>query len=263
MIRLCFVLLVAIVTAGYVWPQTTSWESYLRQGSQFEHEGRYAEAEAAFATALQEAERLGPGDPAIPLSLVAIGSHFSLRHEYAKALATFNRSLPLTKKAFGPEHFRVGVLLADMAMLHHIQGRSSMAEELYHQAVSILEKNEHPDAAKAEASLAKLLLLQKRNTEAEALLEKAVPVLERLHQRDDVELPIALANLAESYRLDGRYPKAETLFRRALAIVEEDPGTNNEEVQRGLIHFAEMLRKMKRKTEARDLQAQLKSLRSR
>ena len=71
---------------------------------------------------------------------------------------------------------------------------------------------------------------------------------------------MALSDLAEAYRRDGRYARAEPLYGRLLASVEQKPGILTDEVRAGLAGYAQMLRKMKRKSEARGLGLQLKSL---
>jgi tetratricopeptide (TPR) repeat protein len=108
--------------------------------------------------------------------------------------------------------------------------------------------------------MARLFLAQRRNTEAEALLQNAIPVLENSRQPDDPCLAIALTNLAEAYRIDGRYAKAEPFYRQVLAIVRQNPEQENAEIVEGLNHFSAMLRKTKRKAEARDLDHQIKSI---
>jgi len=79
-------------------------------------------------------------------------------------------------------------------------------------------------------------------------------------QPDDPCLAIALTNLAEAYRIDGRYAKAEPYYRQVLAIVRENPEQKNAEIVEGLNHFTAMLRKTKRKAEARDLDNQIQSI---
>ena len=49
-------------------------------------------------------------------------------------------------------------------------------------------------------------------------------------------------------------------YRRALGMVEEKPALRTDEISFGLSHFPPMLRKMKRKNEARELDAQIKSI---
>ena len=73
-------------------------------------------------------------------------------------------------------------------------------------------------------------------------------------------LAIALTNLAEAYRTDGRYAKAALSYRRVLDMVAAKPALTTTEISLGLSHFPPMLRKMKHKDDARQLDAQIKSL---
>ena len=50
-----------------------------------------------------------------------------------------------------------------------------------------------------------------------------IPVLENSREMDESTLVIALISLAEAYRTDGRYAKAEPMNRRVVAILEDRP----------------------------------------
>jgi len=119
---------------------------------------------------------------------------------------------------------------------------------------------ENLHAAVTEVALAKLLLAQQRNTEAVKLLETAIPVLERTQKPDNPDVAIALVNLAEAYRIEGRYVKAEPLYHRALDMIEQRPALRTAEIRLCLSHFPQMLRQMKRKAEAHRLDTRIKSI---
>jgi len=259
-------LLVAILAAGSLSPaapHSTPDEKYLQKGVQLQKEGRYAEAEAAYIAALHEMEqRLGPEQPAAAGILDNLGSAQIAKHDYTAARSTFFCSLAMSEKALGAEHPKVGLILGNIAMIDHLQGRFAAAEAGYRRAFDILKKTlgpNHPHTTRIELGMAKLLFLERRNTEAEGLFEKALLVFDDAPDRHD-QLAMALTGLAEAYRTDGRFTKAEPLYRRMLALVEERPNVSTDDVGRGLHHFAEMLRKMKRKSEARELEVQLKTM---
>jgi len=71
---------------------------------------------------------------------------------------------------------------------------------------------------------------------------------------------VALNDLAEAYQRDGRYEKAEPLYARVLSAVEQRPAAMNDEIRTGLRGYVQMLRKMKRKPEARHVEVQLKAM---
>ena len=262
-----FPLLVATVSAlaltCHGQSQVARYKQHVAQGLELHKQGRYAEAAAAYDIALREVERqLGPDDLAAAEVLVYIGCLHSAQQEYAAAQAAFERALAITEKARAPEDAWLGLVLTNLALAQQKQGYNGRAELVYRRALAILLKTLGPGdlyTAVAELGMAKLLVGQRRNTEAEPLFEAAIPVLET-KAADDPNLVIAIINLAEAYRIDGLYAKAEPFYRRALAIVTQSPTFQTDEVSQGLRHFPEMLRKMKRKSEARDLDAQLKAI---
>ena len=67
-------------------------------------------------------------------------------------------------------------------------------------------------------------------------------------------------SLADLYREDGLYGKAEPLYRRALAILEKEQPAQGAVLARSLKTYAAMLRHMKRKPEAVALEARAKAV---
>ncbi len=75
-------------------------------------------------------------------------------------------------------------------------------------------------------------------------------------------LATSLNNLAEVYRLEGRYAEAEPLFKRALAIFEKALGPEHPNVATGLENYAALLRKTGRADEATEMEACAKAIRA-
>jgi tetratricopeptide (TPR) repeat protein len=243
--------------------QQAPWEKYHDQAAQLQEQGRYAEAAAAYRAAIQEAESRGPDNPAMGSILMSLGHLRMRQQDYSGARSAFEHSLDIMEKRLGRDHFGVGLLLTNIAMTYHIEGRYGLAEPVYRRALMILEKAlgpEDPRTATTQEGMAKLLLAQGHNTEAEALFQKIIPVLERTQAPGDPNLAIALINLAEAYRVDGSYARAEPFYRRTLSIVQESPRLRTDEVSEGLSHFPAMLQRMRRKAEARELDKQIKTI---
>ncbi len=72
----------------------------------------------------------------------------------------------------------------------------------------------------------------------------------------------SLNNLAELYRAQGRYAKAEPLHKRALAIREKALGPEHPNVAQSLENYAAVLRKTGRTTEAVKLEARANAIRA-
>jgi hypothetical protein len=70
-----------------------------------------------------------------------------------------------------------------------------------------------------------------------------------------------LTNLAAFYCSTARYATAEPLFQRALAIAESSLGRENRLVGKILAEYAVLLRKTKRKNEAKLLETRAQAIR--
>ncbi len=71
-----------------------------------------------------------------------------------------------------------------------------------------------------------------------------------------------LNNLAELYREQGDYAKAEPLYKKALAIREKALGPTHPTLAKGLENYAALLRTLNRIPEAEKLEARAKAIRA-
>ena len=71
-----------------------------------------------------------------------------------------------------------------------------------------------------------------------------------------------LNNLAELYREQGDYAKAEPLYKKALAIREKALGPTHPTLAQGLENYAGLLRKLNRIPEAEKLETRAKAIRA-
>ena len=71
-----------------------------------------------------------------------------------------------------------------------------------------------------------------------------------------------LNNLAELYRIQGKYTAAEPLHRRALAIRETALGPKHPDVAESLENYAVRLRDTGRSAEAEEMEARAKAIRA-
>ncbi len=72
----------------------------------------------------------------------------------------------------------------------------------------------------------------------------------------------SLNNLALLYEAQGKYAEAEPLYGRALAILEKTLGPDHPNVAQSLENYAALLREINRKTEAAELEARAKAIRT-
>jgi tetratricopeptide (TPR) repeat protein len=91
-------------------------------------------------------------------------------------------SLQLAEKMLGPEHPDIGDLLANLAELHHKQGKYADAEALHQRALRVREKalgSNHPKVATSLNGLALLYRDQGKNEEAQKLMERSLAIVEK------------------------------------------------------------------------------------
>ncbi len=79
---------------------------------------------------------------------------------------------------------------------------------------------------------------------------------------DHPDVAISLDNLAELYRIQGRYADGEPLLKRSLAIFEQTFGPEHPNVAAFLKNYAALLRETGRGAEAAKLEARAKAIRA-
>ncbi len=101
--------------------QQTAWENYLEAGQKAYEQGDYPEARKMFSAALEEADKSGPDDPRMAISV---------------AWVTVLNDIQI----LGQEHPATATSLNDLAKLYHGQGQYVQVEPLYQRAMAIVEK---------------------------------------------------------------------------------------------------------------------------
>jgi tetratricopeptide (TPR) repeat protein len=190
-------------------------------GFLYQSQGRYAEAESCLQRALSILQQtVGPDDPAIARSQVNLGSLYIVQGSFAKAEQVLNRARASYEKLFGPESVPPEVLY-NLAKVYRRQGKLDPAESLCLRVLAVADNSSHTDDPAAAA---------------------------------------ALTVLAGVYYDRHRYAEAEPLLKRALTLSEDRFGPGHWAVARLLEQYAQLLRKMKRKSEAAQIQARASSL---
>src|SRR5262245_47755142 len=160
------------------------WHKLIGEARQFKDEGRQAEAEKRLQLGLTEAEKFGPDDHRLAVTLnelaalyhasgrlseaeplyrkaLGIWENFPDRLELATALSNLarlcldrenyseverlsTRALAISE-SLAPTGPEVASTLINLANVHTIRGRYETAEPLYHRALVILENSLEPD----------------------------------------------------------------------------------------------------------------------
>jgi tetratricopeptide (TPR) repeat protein len=134
------------------------------------------------------------------------------------------------------------------------------AEAHCRQALSILEGSGNTrNLAGGLGTMGYLLLRQNKLQEAQAKLERGLQLI-----RGDAteESPIAaglMSNLAQCYHMQGKSHEAGPLFERAIGIDQRLLGPDHPNLLDAMQNYARFLRATKRKTEAKKVEAYVKS----
>ena len=109
-------------------------------GQQKCKDNRYAEAESLFRMALQEAESIPSPSAYEAQQLKTLGVFYFAMNRFADAKPLLERSLEIEKTLLGSMDLEIAKSLNHYGLLHHLQGDYANAEQIYKQALTILEK---------------------------------------------------------------------------------------------------------------------------
>ena len=227
--------------------------------------GRIYEAETMYRQALLLLEKAyGSDNPELVSVLNNLADIYMDLGSYSKAEENFERSFNIMKKAFGPGHLRTGRCLANLGYLYLKTGRYDESEKHYQSAMAILEKERGPeDAGIAEylSDLGRLCLKTGRYGEAEKHLKRGLAICDKSGEKTKPAVRASiLGNFGCLYdRGFGRYEEAESYFKKALKIIEQDLSTSDSEAREAMKEYADLLRRLGKDKDAKELEARLKS----
>jgi serine/threonine protein kinase len=227
--------------------------------------GRIHEAETLYRQALLLLEKAyGSDNPELTSVLNNLAYIYMGLGSYSKAEENFERSLNIIKKAFGPDHLRTSRSLADLGHLYLKTGRYDESKKQYQSAIAILEKERGPEdagLAKYLCDLGRLCFKTGRYGEAEKHLKRGLAICDKSGKKTRPEVRAGiLGNLGCLYdRGLGRYEEAESYFKNALKIIEQDLSTSNSEARETMNDYVNLLRRLGKEKDAKDLEARLKS----
>jgi CHAT domain-containing protein len=143
--------------------------------------------------------------------------------KYDEALVIAARRVALCQQWLPAAHPQLAAALNDQAVYANQKGDRKRAEELYQQALALLEQAPVTDPLKLANLLTNLALLYDQKAEhkqAEPLYQRALTLLEQAHGATSLYLANTLGNFAQHYKAQSDYVRAEPLYKRELAIRE-------------------------------------------
>lgn len=126
------------------------WRRYSAAGLEAMGRGDLASAESLLTSAVEHAERHGPSDFRVAITLNILAGFYRTTGRHAEAEPLFERALAVAEERWGPDHPRVAMVLESYALLLGQTGRTAAAAQMAGRAAAIRRAN--PERADGRAS---------------------------------------------------------------------------------------------------------------
>jgi len=225
--------------------------------------GKYSQAESCFRRAI-DIWRRSPGTTDLELAR-CIGNLAKLyveNRQFAKAERLDLRSLAERVQRLHPPNADLARLLVSLGVLERSRSNFAAAESYQAEALEIWERLS-PDGTEVVQTLNNLALVYMdagRHKDALSCFERALSRVETGRMPEDGNVATLFANLG-NFQFRVRGPgQAEPYFQRALAIAEKSLGQEHQLTGQILADYAVVLRKIKKKGQAKQLEKRAKAI---
>jgi tetratricopeptide (TPR) repeat protein len=273
--------LAALLLAPALLTAQDEWDSHFQRGEELHRAGQFTGAAREFEPALREAERLGPGDWKLPLTLHnlaevdrELGLDFDAEGLYRRAISIWQGYHPARTAELASSLENLGALYLSRGQFERAEGSYRRANELAPDAVLVLHglaeaahgRKHYAEAAKLYARAAAsagphelgavlhdwgaMLLETGHPGEARPLLERAAAAYQE-KPADRPRLAVVWRTLAELEAAEGHTETAEQLFSRALRLCDENLPANHPQTAIILQAYARFLSAAHRNKDAR------------
>ena len=226
--------------------------------------GRYVEAEHALEKALGIFRDLGDTSN---LNYARTLNHLAnvqlSQRRYASATELLKESLALYRRGLTEQTRDIALVLNNLGSASLRQQQYAQAEQLFRESLSLSTAAGHsPEMAVVLNNIALLCKLQNRLPEAAALYLQAIEVWRGQPGNARREVAIAFHNLASLESDLGANNRAEEHFKEALAIAARTFPPEHPSRTTMLTAYANLLMKLGRKREAKQLLSSVRVLRA-
>ena len=198
----------------------------------------------------------GDRDPNLIAPLTNLSSVYLARRQFAQSESSAAQALELATAGLGPDHAVTAALLSSLANLRLSQGDYDGAAARAEQALAIMRKQPAgPEQATALDNLGTIYAAQHRPEKASPLFAEALDVLAASRQPEHPAWIRALKDQSAIDVQNGEYAKAEGELSRALELAERVLPSNHPDTAAVMRSYAQVLRKTRRKSEAKKLEA--------
>ena len=150
--------------------------------------------------------------------------------DYARAIASLEKSVSIREQVFGREHQFVAAVLYELGVLYQHIGAYEKALPLQQRVLAIRESTLGPDHIGVAAALNRLGFLYRElgaYEQAIPLMQRALAIREKAPGADRRTVAASLNNLSVIFGRTGDYESAIVTAERALAIQEQGLGPSH------------------------------------
>lgn len=209
-----------VIFSGAGQPQT--WATYQKAGDEALLKGLYGDAERAFKSAIQEAEKNRVSKRKLAKSLKSLANLYAIRGRDDEAEQLFARSLNLRKAIHGQEHPDVISSQKALALKYLSSNKTDQADKISSELLKLADAKikDHKSIKKYFDGLGQFYGQHRNFTQAELHIDTARELTRKGLADQHLELAAALDSLGQKYKSAGDLPKAEAFFQRGLYLRE-------------------------------------------
>jgi tetratricopeptide (TPR) repeat protein len=198
------------------------WKVFKDQAEKASAMNSLDEAERAWVSALEVAEKIGAENPPLSYTLYSLGDLKARQEVYDVAVTYHQRAYAVKKSVLGPHHLAVAASANSLARLFYYLRDYINAETMAIECIEIYEKlhgTEHPEVGGALHNLATLYHVQRKYTEAEPVYKKALDVKRKVFGPEHPESVRLLRSYADLLRSTGREFEAQNLAAGSTGMI--------------------------------------------
>lgn len=258
---------------------------------------KFDDAEKHLTRAMESARFSGPKYGDYSISLINLGALYARKKQTSQAENYYREALGHYKKAYGEDSLECAKVYDALGDLYKRAAKYESAVSFFRKAKKVREiaAPNHTDLADTLAGLAQCEAKTANKDEAIPLMQKVISIREQAFGRTSAKViksRLALAGLYEElgkrklaipayenvvsiagtsdrksatayerlgalYEGAGLHAKAENSYKQALTIRQTYPGKNNEDLNRCIKSYAQLLRTEGKEEEAKQIEAKL------
>jgi tetratricopeptide (TPR) repeat protein len=229
--------------------------------SLYHRQGRFQEAERLHRHAVELIERQsGPFHQDVAQSLNDLGAIYRSVGKHSQAIAVLERAMRILDTH--PSSELNATMLNNLGAAYHEIGQFVRSEEIVRRALATAESGQNggSEVPYLLSTLGHGYLARKRYFEAEAVYRRSISLLSATHGVQHPDYALAMSNLAALYQRQKRFREAVPLLDSAIEILEGTAGRDASVLGVPLDRYAEVLRGVGRKAEARQVARRAKSI---